>query len=144
MDDWEEYCYDSEHREFFALLRQRHIVVSAAYECMSCSENFLDRLLQWSVVSQAEYDDLLYSSKALLRSATNKKLLDLVNQKSRTLQRIFADLLHRYQPGLVDDSERLVLPGKEIAKLLLYILKQCKCKTIQLMLARDRGSTVSV
>ena len=100
--DWEDCGYDKKHRDFFRLLRHRHIDVFAAYEHMCSSEDFLSHLYRRNVLNSPEHDKLLKSSQnPLVQSSVNKLLMDVVNQKPKQLQELFVDLLYRYQTQLV-------------------------------------------
>ena len=100
--DWEDCGYDKKHRDFFRLLRRRHIDVFVVYESMCCSEDFLSHLYRRNVLDSPELDKLMESSLNLhVRSSVNKLLMDVVNQKPRQLQEIFVDLLYRDQTQLV-------------------------------------------
>ena len=124
--DWEDCGYDEKHRDFFRLLRRRHIDVFSVYEHMRFSTYFLRRLHQHNVLSSPEYEELMCSTQTLhAHSAMNKKLMDVINLKPRQLQELFVDKLFRYQAQLtMGDEEISPLSGWFKYKLSTFLLCQ--------------------
>ena len=105
--DWEDYCYDDDHRNFFRFLRSRQVDVFSVYECMRCSEDFLSCLHRRSILTGHEYDELLDSLKTSSVSLEiNKQLIGIINKKLPKVQEMFADQLCHYHtnPVIVDEE----------------------------------------
>ena len=88
--------------------------VSVVYERMRCSKEFISLLHRRSVLTGAEYDELLCSLKTHpVSSEINKQLMDFINKKLPQVQELFTDQLCRYQTHLVMvDTEDTTFPGE--------------------------------